>query len=133
VALKKVIDEAKRLNDVGGDWDRRNRLKVYEAYYLLSVREVKSAASLFLDCIATFTCTELCSYSQFIFMTLVTNVITLDRNALRKKIILDPQVITMIRDLPSAQLLVHSIYNCDYQSFFKGVRSSDSYALYYVL
>lgn len=39
--LKDLVAEAKRLNDLGGDWDRRNRLKVYEAYYLLTVRDLK--------------------------------------------------------------------------------------------
>jgi len=27
------------LIESGGDWDRRNRLKVYEAYYLVSLRD----------------------------------------------------------------------------------------------
>lgn len=39
--LKDLVAEAKKLNDIGGDWDRRNRLKVYEAYYLLTVRDLK--------------------------------------------------------------------------------------------
>ena len=30
--------------DKGGDWERRNRLKVYEATYLLSIRNFKQAA-----------------------------------------------------------------------------------------
>lgn len=119
--LKAVLDEAKRLNEIGGDWDRRNRLKVYEALYLLAVRDVKGAAGLLLDCVATFTCTELISYTRFMFLTLVTNVITLSRTDLHKKIIVDPQVITVIRELPAAQKLVWSIYNCDYKSFFGGI------------
>jgi len=48
----------------GGDWDRRNRLKVYEATFLLVNRNLKKAAELFLECIATFTCVELTSYKQ---------------------------------------------------------------------
>jgi hypothetical protein len=39
--LKDYVAEAKRLNELGGDWDRRNRLKVYEAYYLLAIRDLK--------------------------------------------------------------------------------------------
>lgn len=48
----------------GGDWDRRNRLKIYEALYLITIRSFKKAADLLLDCIATFTCVELTSYNQ---------------------------------------------------------------------
>lgn len=105
--LKDLVAEAKKLNDIGGDWDRRNRLKVYEAYYLLTVRDLKGvstlscaqeasssstncvsfqASKILLDCVATFTCVELCTYKQFMFYTLLTSLIALDRNSLRKKV-----------------------------------------------
>lgn len=86
------------------------------------MRDAKGAAQLLLDCVATFTCTELVSYTRFTFLTLVTAVIALDRPALKKRVIQDPQVLTVIRDLPAAQQLVWSIYNCDYKSFFEAVR-----------
>ena len=121
--LKEHVEEAKKLNDAGGDWDRRNRLKVYEAFYQLSVRNVKKASSLFMECVATFTCTELCTYKQFMFYALVTSVISLNRNELRKKVINDAHVITVIRDLPSVQLLITGVYNCDYAGVFKAVRT----------
>lgn len=41
---------------------------------------------MFLDCVATFTCVELCTYKQFMFYTLLTSLIALDRNDLRKKV-----------------------------------------------
>lgn len=33
VKLKDFVAEAKKLNDAGGDWDRRNRLKVRRSRY----------------------------------------------------------------------------------------------------
>jgi len=71
----------------GGDWDRRNRLKVYEALALIGQRNVKKAAELLLDCIATFTCTELASYNQFIFYAVVTNLLHLERTQMKKKLV----------------------------------------------
>ncbi|RQM30788.1 hypothetical protein B5M09_013655 [Aphanomyces astaci] len=41
------IKKARVLIDEGGDWDRRNRLKVYEGCYLLMARDFKKASSLF--------------------------------------------------------------------------------------
>lgn len=35
------IEKAKKLIDEGGDWDRRNRLKVYEGLYAITVRDFK--------------------------------------------------------------------------------------------
>lgn len=92
--------------------------------------------------------------------TLLTSLIALDRNGLRKKVIrvllsldldinlsiylsavflfiyqyfyisfyvfifqviVDPNVISIFRELPQADILVNSIYSCDYKKFFEGV------------
>lgn len=45
------------------------------------------ASELLLDCIATFTCTELASYNQFIFYAVVTNILHLERTKLKKKLV----------------------------------------------
>lgn len=120
-ALKGILASAKVLNESGGDWDRRNRLKIYEAFYLLAIRDVAGASQLLLDCVATFTCTELASYKDFMFLLLVTALISLDRNQLRDKLIKDPHVITTSRELPIASKLVHSIYQCKYTAYFESI------------
>lgn len=119
--LKELIAESKRLIDLGGDWDRRNRLKVYESLYLLAVRDLKGASSLLMDCIATFTCVEICSYKQFMFYALLASIMSLQRTDLKKKVVTNPHVITIIRELPAVQSLLHSIYQCDYSGFFKAL------------
>lgn len=119
--LKNLLLEAKKLNDQGGDWDRRNRLKIYEALHFLAIRDIPSAAPLLLDCVATFTCTELLSYKQFIQITVITCVGVLDRNELRKKVIKDPHVSTALRDLPDTQKLVTGLFHCDYRAFFEAM------------
>lgn len=54
----------------------------------LAVRHTHVQASeLLLDCIATFTCTELASYNQFIFYAVVTNILHLERTKLKKKLV----------------------------------------------
>ena len=53
--VKEGLKKAKEVMASGGDWERRNRLKVYEAIFLLATRDIKKAAQLFLDSIATFT------------------------------------------------------------------------------
>merc|ERR1719262_11192 len=55
---KKEIDRAKAELAKGGDWERRNKLKVYEGMYLMTAREWKTAAELFLNVMPTFTATE---------------------------------------------------------------------------
>ena len=77
---------AGRLFEQGGDWERKNRLKVYEGLHCLSSRRFKRAAELFLDSIATFTSTELMPYKQFVFYAVLVSVVSLDRVALKQKV-----------------------------------------------
>ncbi|CAN0552582.1 unnamed protein product, partial [Ectocarpus sp. 8 AP-2014] len=57
--IKTNIAKAHQMLEEGGDWDRRNRLKVYEGMYAMSVRDFTLSAKLFLDAISTFTSYEL--------------------------------------------------------------------------
>ena len=77
---------AVRFNESGGDWDRRNRLKVYEACFMLYERKFERAASLFLQALPTFTCYEMVSYNRFIYYTVVASVVALDRVRLKKEV-----------------------------------------------
>ena len=70
----------------GGDWDRRNRLKVYNGLYLLSIRQFKRGAEFLLDALSTFTATELVDYNDFVALTVISNVLTLSRPDLKKKV-----------------------------------------------
>ena len=76
------------LIEEGGDWDRRNRLKVYQGIYFLSIRDFKSAANNFLDSISTFTSYELMDYKTFVTYTvsMIASMIALERVDLRQKL-----------------------------------------------
>lgn len=121
VRLKVLLPETKKAIETGGDWDRRNRLKVYEALAALFSRDFRGASTLLVDCIATFTCVELCSYEQFIFYAVVTAVVSLSRPELHKKLIVNPQVIAVLRDTPILHRFLHSLYNCEYAALFEAI------------
>lgn len=98
-----------RLVEEGGDWERRNRLKVYEGYHLLSIRDFKAGGELLLDALSTFTATELIDYNQFVTLTVVANTLSLSRTELKKKVSAQTsQALTMVFDLTFAyRLLIH--------------------------
>jgi 26S proteasome regulatory subunit N7 len=62
-----------RLIDEGGDWDCRNRLKVYTGLHFLSIRQFKRGGELLLNALSTFTATELLSYNEFVGLTVIAN------------------------------------------------------------
>lgn len=106
-----------KLADESGDWDRRNRVKVYSALMKILTRNVKEAASLLIDCIATFSCTEICSYTEFVVYTIITNILHLSRTELKKKIIDGPEILSVAKDIPEVINLVNTFYDCDYKGY----------------
>jgi len=116
--IRKNIAKAKSLVEKGGDWERRNLLHVYEAVFLIITREFKDAAKLLLDSVATFTCYPLFGYSQFIFYTVLTSMISLNRVTLCDKVIKSPDVLSVIRDVPHLQDLAVNLHKCQYGAFF---------------
>lgn len=78
-ATKESVAKCHALLLEGGDWERKNKLKVYEGLYLLQIREFQAAATLLLDCLATFNSAELLSYNELVFLTVTSSLITLDR------------------------------------------------------
>ena len=74
------------LIDEGGDWDRRNRLKVYTGLHLLTLRQFKRGGELLCDALSTFTATELLPYNDFVALTVVANALSLGRVELKKKV-----------------------------------------------
>jgi hypothetical protein len=45
--MSKTIEKAKEYVEVGGDWERRNRLKVYEAVFFTRTRHFSEAANMY--------------------------------------------------------------------------------------
>jgi 26S proteasome regulatory subunit N7 len=110
-----------RLIEEGGDWDRRNRLKVYNGLHLLSIRQFKRGGELLLDALSTFTTTELIPYNDFVSLSVIANALTLNRVDLKKKVINAPEVNQVLPDVPALGELIKNLYNCRYDKFFSAL------------
>lgn len=115
--LKNLIERAKSLLEEGGDWERRNRLKVYEGITYILLRDFSKAAQVFLDSVSTFSATELMSYETFIFYTVTLSVLTLNRPELNKRVILNSDILTVIGSLEPLEEYLHAMYNSKYNNF----------------
>jgi len=110
--------KAEKLIEEGGDWDRRNRLKVYNGVHHISIRQFKHGGELLLDVLSTFTATELLSYNDFVALTVIANTLSLKRVDLKKKLINAPEVNQVLPDVPVLGDLVKNLYDCHYSKFF---------------
>ncbi|KAL3290045.1 hypothetical protein HHI36_023416 [Cryptolaemus montrouzieri] len=112
------ISKAKSLIEEGGDWDRRNRLKVYQGVYCISIRDFKAACNLFMDTISTFTSYELMDYSTFVKYTVYLALIVLPRNQLRDKVVKGSEILEVLHSDHETKSYLFSLYNCQYSEFF---------------
>ncbi|XP_069693559.1 26S proteasome non-ATPase regulatory subunit 6 isoform X1 [Periplaneta americana] len=119
--ITRNIEKAKSLIEEGGDWDRRNRLKVYQGTYCIVVRDFKAAANFFLDTISTFTSYELMDYETFVRYTVYISMISLPRNELRDKIIRGSEILEVLHTNQDVKNYLFSLYNCQYADFFKNL------------
>jgi len=119
--ITRNIDKAKHLIEEGGDWDRRNRLKVYQGIYSIAVRDFKSAATFFLDTVSTFTSYELMDYQTFVRYTVYVSMISLPRNELRDKVIKGAEIQEVLHSAVDVKNFLFSLYNCQYADFFKNL------------
>jgi 26S proteasome regulatory subunit N7 len=117
--LKEYLEKIKDLLKEGGDWEKKNRLKVYEGLYLLFNRNFKEAGKNFLDALMTFTSYELFDFKTFVFYTAVINIISVDRKTLKEKIIDNSDVLSCINDIPHLQSFLNTFYDGEYEKFFK--------------
>lgn len=115
------IEKASSLIEEGGDWDRRNRLKVYKGYYAMTTRDYKHSAQNFLESIATFTSYELMTYKKLVEYTVLTSIISLKRAELGTKVIKGAEILECLHQLPLLSKYLHSLYECKYNEFFQSL------------
>lgn len=122
--INKYITKAKELMEQGGDWERKNRLRSYEALYRMSVRDFSGAADLFLEAVPTFGSYELMTYENLILYTVITTTFALDRPDLRTKVIRCNEIQEQLTggglngSLIPVREYLESYYECHYDRFF---------------
>lgn len=114
IAAKGISDAHRLFKD--GDWEHRNRLKVYEGIYRVCVRDFRRGSELLMDSITTFASGELITFKDFIFITIVASLPVLSRGDLKKRIIDSPEVISA--GVADVYGLVTAIYGCRYRDVF---------------
>jgi len=118
--VTRALAQAQGLIESGGDWDRRNRLRIYEATRAMLVRDVSKASELFLATISSFNSDELYSPVTDVFYTVLCGLLTLDRVQLRAKIIDAPEVAAVAIERPLGALahkLAQTFYDGEYAEF----------------
>ena len=124
--LKEYLEKCHELlKSEGGDWEKKNRLKIYEGLNFVLNKNFKDAGKNFLDAFMTFKSYELFDFKTFVFYTAITNIITVDRKTLKDRIIDNSDVLSCINEIPHLQKFLNTFYDGEYGEFF--------HELYYII
>merc|ERR1712150_192601 len=107
-----ILGKISNLSSNTTDWDRRNRLMIYNAISMLFSRDFWSASSLLLEGISTFSCIEMCPYEDFLAYTILFNTLHLSRTELKARIIDTSEIHTLSHVNPKISKIVYSLYDC---------------------
>merc|ERR1719421_72520 len=132
-ALAGTVATAQKLLDEGGDWERKNRLKVYQGVYFMAVRDFKRAAELLLSSVATFASSELFSYERFVFYTVVVASVALPRTELKAKVVDAPEILSVVGAVPHLESFLSAFHGCRYAEFmraFSGIEEEVRWDMY---
>jgi 26S proteasome regulatory subunit N7 len=106
----------------GGDWDKLNRLKIYHSLSLLHNRKLSTASPLLLSCLQTFACEELIGFDQLVLYSVISGFMGgLSRGDFKKKIVENPEVLSVTREIPALKDLVDSYYATDYRKYMGAI------------
>ncbi|GMH78445.1 hypothetical protein TrVE_jg10901 [Triparma verrucosa] len=123
VSPTKVLEEAHTVAEAGGDWDKRNRLKVYKGIDCIVGRDFETAAKLLASCVKTFSCEEYISFDGFCLLTVILNTLNMTRVDLKKDIIDGPEIRGALREGGGklAREVCEALHSCEYATYFKAV------------
>lgn len=108
---KKQLKLAHEEMQKGGDWERKNKLKVYEGMYKVMLRDFPAAAKLFLESVATFTATEILSFKDFVFYTVIVAMMGVSRQELKKKVIESPEILSVVHEKAHLKEFLFAFYD----------------------
>ena len=115
------LETCKRLNEEGGDWEKKNKLLVYEGLWLIKKRDLESAALILLSCVNTFNAPEILPFEKLVFYGVVLGMATLHRRELKSKVIDNSEILAVLREDDMLFEYLFSLYERRYNDYFRAL------------
>ena len=116
-AVRAGLAAAATIAAKGGDWERRNRLKVYGALAQLATRDLGGAAAALVEAVPTFTATELCPYAALVLYAAAAGAAALPRPAFKASVVDSPEVRAVASTDPPLASFLDDLHGCAYGPF----------------
>lgn len=109
----------KKLNEEGGDWEKKNKLLVYEGIVQIIKKDLSGAANTFLSCVNTFNAPEILPYETLVAYGVLLGTLTLPRKDVSEKIVGNSEVLAVLFENKTLYDFVFSLYQSKYSKYFE--------------
>lgn len=113
-----LFPKCQALNKEDGDWEKKNKLNIYEGIIMLLHRDFKSAASLFISVINTFNAEEIMPFATLVTYSSLLGIISLKRSEFKEKVINSSEVLGVYLENQLLSEFIDSIYTGKYYRVF---------------
>lgn len=107
------------LTDESLDWEKKNKLAIYEGIYAILRRDLVLAAQTLLGCVNTFNSPEIMSFRELVGYAVVLGLLGLHRKEVREKIITNAEIISVLNEHDLLKQFTQTIFESNYKVFFE--------------
>jgi 26S proteasome regulatory subunit N7 len=115
--LEESVAQADEMCELGCDWDRRNKYKIYRAVYNLMRTDFKESAELISETLPSFECGEVLSSGKAVVCLIFAGLLTFGREDIRKRILESSEVLDTGNE--AGLELTRALYDCDYGRYME--------------
>jgi 26S proteasome regulatory subunit N7 len=119
--LEAVVAQTLELLELGVDWARKNKFKVYLGLELLKKKQYAEASSKFMESLSTFEGEELLTYKDLVLYTIFTGMLVMDRKEMEARMVNSSEILEVIGEIPGASELLNAFFECDYSLFMRNL------------
>lgn len=107
------------LTDESLDWEKKNKLAIYDGIFCILKRDIVSAANILLGCINTFNSPEIMTFKELVSYSVVLGLLALHRKDVREKIIQNSEIISVLNENALLKRFTQTIFESNYKQFFE--------------
>lgn len=116
--FEKSLDECRKLTDDSLDWEKKNKLAIYNGIHQILKRQMTEAAKSLIACIDTFNSPEIMTFKELVKYAVILGLLELPRKDLREKLVQNAEINSVLNETPLLKKFLQTIYGMQYKQFF---------------
>lgn len=116
--FERSLDDCRKLTDESLDWEKKNKLAIYNGIHQILKRQMADAATCLIACVDTFNSQEIMSFKELVKYAVILGLLELPRKEVREKLVQNAEINSVLNETPLLKKFVQTIYGMQYRQFF---------------